>query len=116
MNTFQLIVIITALCLLIISLLVIGFIMYKSKFNKKYPPVVADCPDYWIDESDGDTSKCVNVKKLGNGSCPTTMNFSQSIWQGNTGLCNKYKWAKKCNLTWDGVTNANEPCSNEDDN
>ena len=69
-----------------------------SQNNKKYPPVIADCPDYWLDMSDGDTSKCVNVKKLGDGSCSDTMNFSQSIWQGSKGLCNKYKWAKKCIL------------------
>jgi len=109
MATFQKITMIVALVILIICLIFIGYSLYKSKYDSQFPPVVADCPDYWLDMSEGDGNSCKNVKNL--GSCnQTSMNFSSSFWTGNDGLCRKYQWAKQCNLTWDGVTNATDPC------
>ena len=32
------------------------------------------------------------------------MDFTGDFWQGSTGDCNKYKWARACDLTWDGIT------------
>ena len=43
------------------------------------------------------------------------MNFTTSPWTGDDGLCNKSKWAKACNLTWDGVTNNKNACASTDD-
>lgn len=111
--SFQSITMIVAIVILILCLIFIGVSLYKSKYNTQYPPVVADCPDYWLDLSDGDGSKCVNEKNLGSSKCNKTMNFSNSFWVGDNGLCSKYKWAKKCNLTWDGVTNASDPCNTQ---
>ena len=109
-NTFQSIVMTIAIILLIISLIIVGISIYNTKYNVMFPPVIANCPDYWQDDSDGDASKCVNVKNL--GTCDVqTMDFSTSMWTGNNGLCNKAKWAKACNLTWDGVTNSSVNCS-----
>ena len=109
-NTFQSIVMTIATVLLIICLTLIGISIYNNKYNLAYPPVVADCPDYWLDESDGDASKCVNVKNL--GTCDVReMDFSKSMWTGTNGICNKAKWAKACNLTWDGVSNTSVSCS-----
>lgn len=111
MNTFQIVVCSIAVIILIICLIAIGYALNYKKYNTEYPPVVEDCPDYWLDLSDGDTSNCVNVKNLGN--CPGPKDFSTSIWQGKSGLCNKYHWANRCNIKWDGVTNARDPCNNK---
>ena len=42
---------------------------------------------------------------MGSDSCAKVMDFSKSPWIGDTGLCRKLEWAKKCDLSWDGVTN-----------
>lgn len=109
--SFQKTTMIIAIIILIICLIFIGISLYNSKYNTQYPPVVADCPDYWLDLSDGDGANCVNKKNLGKSNCNKSMNFSTSFWTGDEGLCRKYKWARKCNLTWDGVTNGTDACS-----
>ena len=43
------------------------------------------------------------------------MNFNTGPWASSDGLCNKSKWAKACNLTWDGVTNNKNACPSTDD-
>lgn len=112
MASFQKITMIVAIVILIICLTFIGYTLYSSKYNKQYPPVISDCPDYWKDMSDGDASNCVNTQTgLGDPSCATTMDFSGSVWTGDEGLCRKSQWAKKCNLTWDGVTNNANACT-----
>jgi len=110
MATFQNIVMIVAIIMLIICLIFVGVALYNQKFSTAFPPVVADCPDYWLDKSNGDSSNCENVKNLGKGSCSKTMNFSTSSWTGENGSCNKSRWARACDLTWDGVTNNNNVC------
>jgi hypothetical protein len=112
MATFQKIVMTVAIILLIICLIIVGIALYHQKFNVAFPPVVADCPDYWLDRSDGDSSNCVNKKNLGTESCAKTMNFSTSTWTGANGMCNKSKWARACDLTWDGITNNSKVCDN----
>ena len=110
MDPFKKSVLMVATIILVIFLIIIAIMLYNSKNNMVYPPVVADCPDYWVDMSNGDASNCRNIKKLGNSNCRTEMNFSNDLWKGSNGLCAKYKWAKTCNLTWDGVTNNNNAC------
>ena len=91
----------------IVCVLYFGYKLNKSKENEKYPPVIANCPDYWVDESTKNNgSKCVNKNNLGDPQCPTTMNFSGPIWNGTNGLCAKNKWATSCGLTWDGVNSS----------
>ena len=111
MSTFQSIVMSISVIILIMCLLFIGVSLYKNKYNKKFPPILANCPDYWIDESDKNNgSKCVNKRNLGNGQCEKTMDFSKSMWNGLAGLCAKSKWAKSCDLTWDGIDNNSDVC------
>lgn len=110
MNSFNRIVITIAIIILIILLIIIGIQLYNKKYNTTYPPVTADCPDYWLDESTGNSSKCVNYKNL--GSCNVQeKDFSVPHFSGTQGLCNKKKWARSCNLTWDGITNNTALCS-----
>ena len=108
----NIIVPILAAIILIIFFVTTGIIFYLNRYNVSFPPVISDCPDYWLDESKDDTSKCVNVQKLGKEECPKIMDFSQSRFQGSNGLCRKYKWAKSCDITWDGITSQiDDPCS-----
>jgi hypothetical protein len=109
MDTFQFIVIIVAVILLVIMLIFIGVSLHNKKSKAVFPPVVAECPDYWLDMSEGNAKNCVNAKNL--GSCDIkSMDFSGAFWSGSDGLCHKSKWAKQCNLTWDGVTNSSKSC------
>lgn len=116
MGGFQLMTIILLIILLIIILVIVGLSIRNTRKNKTWPPIVADCPDYWLDAS-GDGSKCVNVKDLGTcngGIAPgqhLNMDFTVEPYNGVDGLCKKYKWANTCGVTWDGITNSSsDPC------
>ena len=111
MNSFQKLVMNIAIFLLIVLLIIFGFILYRGRKNVTYPPVTANCPDYWIDHgSSKNGSLCKNVKNLGKPSCKKEMDFSSSLWSGPRGMCNKSRWAKSCDLTWDGITSNNNIC------
>jgi hypothetical protein len=107
MANFQSMVITIATIILMICLFFIGISLYKNKQSYQYPPVVANCPDYWLDESTDITKKCTNVKGLGNKNCPKTFDISAPFWSSDRGFCLKKNMAKKCDITWDGVTNNN---------
>lgn len=110
MASFQKIVLTTAVVILIITLVIIGIALRASKKNMTWPPVLGDCPDYWVDTK-GNGENCVNVKNLGR--CPNqkTMNFTTSVFTGSNGNCAKYLWATKCNISWDGITyGVTNPC------
>ena len=109
--TFQKTVLVVAIVLLLLVLIVVGVALYKKKYSGDFPPVVGDCPDYWIAINNGTNNICSNVKNLGRAKCPKTMNFNQPNWTGTNGLCNKSKWARACDLTWDGITNNTDACS-----
>ena len=117
---FQKIVLAIAIIIFIILMIFIAAVLYNKKYGVKFPPTVSQCPDYWIDKPeqngtggihDDGKQSCTNVKNLGNISCDKTMDFTGSFWQGSTGGCNKYKWAKSCDLTWDGITNNPNLCT-----
>ena len=114
MVNFQIGTLIIASIVLIITLSIIAISFSNIKNDSKYPPVVPDCPDYWLVMPDASGNKCMNKhSELGNSSCPKTMDFSGSWWLGELGMCHKKTWANSCNLTWDGVTNARKnPCNN----
>jgi len=115
---FQSIVMIVATVILIFALATIGVALSNLNSDIKYPPVIADCPDYWSisknpvdpnnDSSQTPEFTCNNDKELGQDNdvvgC-TVFNSSDSKYKGIGGLCQKKKWADKCDITWDGVTN-----------
>ena len=116
--TFQKIVLIIAIILLIITLVVIGYSLTKAKAESQWPPIVGDCPDYWIDVS-GNGSACVNVQSLGKCNIPTAgaqnpKNFSVGAYNGSNSMCAKYTWSKNCDVTWDGITSGvANPCTKD---
>ena len=116
--TFQKIVIGIALIFLILFLILIGYTMMKAKQDEDWPPVVGDCPDYWID-LEGEGAACVNTKGLGKCNVPSSgeknpMDFTQPPFTGSNGTCAKYMWAKGCNVTWDGINSGvSNPCADD---
>jgi hypothetical protein len=115
--SFQSTVVIVAGLILVVLLILIGVGMSKAQNGSTWPPIVGDCPDYWVDLS-GNGAACVNVKNLGtcNGSVPEgnhlTMNFSGAPYTGSQGTCSKYNWATGCGITWDGITDGvQNPCT-----
>ncbi len=89
--------------LLIICLIAMGYMMYKKQTSQVWPPLVGDCPDYWVDLS-GNGAECINTHNL--GKCPNNknMDFTVAPYNGSNPSCAKYTWATACGLTWDGIT------------
>ena len=117
LGSFNKTVLIVACVLLILGLILIGVFISKNIEKAAYPPVVGDCPDYWIDTS-GNGSNCVNLKDLGTCNAIAgegkhlTMDFSVAPYTGADGLCQKFTWANSCGITWDGITSGvTNPCS-----
>ncbi len=114
--SFQKIILTIAIVLLIITLIFIWYSLSQSKENQTWPPLVGDCPDYWIDLS-GNGAMCLNQKSLGKCNLPSegsknTMDFSKAPFVGDSGLCSKYTWAKNCDVSWDGITyGVQNPCA-----
>ena len=120
MNTFQKTVLTISVIVLIISLIILGLFLAKSLFEDSYPPIISDCPDYWdVSYNINDEIVCKNTSTInkGRGDVPTgdcndypINQFLVSGSQNEDVLCEKYKWSKKCDITWDGVTNNNQAC------
>jgi hypothetical protein len=112
---FQKMVLTAAIVILIIMLVIIGMSLSKASYEDTWPPIVGDCPDYWVDMS-GNGEACLNSHSLGRCNVPTkgengTMNFNQSPFTGDNGICSKYNWATGCGVTWDGITSGiSNPC------
>ena len=49
--SFQKTTISVAIVLLVLALIFVAISLYRTKYNTQYPPVQAECPDYWIYES-----------------------------------------------------------------
>lgn len=96
---FQKAITIIAILFLIFLLLGMWYIFSRGENNTKFPPMIAQCPDYWELKK----NKCINKKKLGNG-CKT-FNPKYSKYKGAMGKVEKCKWAKNCGVVWDGITN-----------
>ena len=125
---FQNTVMTIALVLFIVIMIFIGSVLYQNKFGKEFPPVIGTCPDYWINKevtfnnnnnnnnNEYKMQKCFNQKNLGKPECSKNMDFSSDYWNGSDGDCRKYKWAKSCDITWDGITNNPSLCDKNDSN
>ena len=48
MNNFQNYVLVTTMGCLLIGLIVTAVFLMKQKSDKPYPPVIDNCPDYWV--------------------------------------------------------------------
>ena len=118
--SFQSTILTIAIIVLIIVLILIGIMLSKSSNSAvDWPPIVGECPDYWVDSSTGSEkggSACLNTKSLGRCNIPSdgnpdTKDFSVGRFTGSNSTCAKYTWAKTCAVTWDGITSGiTNPC------
>ena len=51
MASFQSNAIIFFVVLLIVCLIAVGYMMHKKQSKTVWPPLVGECPDYWLDLS-----------------------------------------------------------------
>jgi hypothetical protein len=111
MGDFQKTILMIAVVILIIVLLIIGIALMNAQSSPVWPPNVPDCPDWWIADGSGAALKCINAKDL--GICnEKEKNFGAAQFSGTNGLCNKYKWATRCKVAWDGITyGVTDPCN-----
>ena len=106
---FQKAVLMVAIVVLIITLAMIGSSLGKQRKNAVYPPVLADCPDYWENTKvAGSCGKGLYNKGNGGSGCgpPFPVDFS------GMNDCQKYEWATRCEVTWDGISNRPDICDN----
>ena len=117
MTSFNTTVLMVASVLLIVGLIIIGMFIVKSLGEETFPPVVSDCPDYWDVISNPNGEKiCRNNAQINDGlaTCrayPVNL-YSVNGSSDNDKLCDKNKWAKGCNIHWDGITNNPKACEN----
>tara|TARA_B110000444_G_C18829316_1_gene592225 strand:+ start:1766 stop:2092 length:327 start_codon:yes stop_codon:yes gene_type:complete len=105
--SFQRIVLIIALVILMLALIIIGVMLYNKQYDIKFPPEVGNCPDYY---TSGPKNVCHNTigVKVKNPNC-NSMDFSSFSSFGNKAMKKKCGWAKECGVVWDGITNRNPP-------
>lgn len=109
-GTIQTVILVVAILGLIISLIVV-YLMIRRQNKVKWPPIVAECPDWWKATTDKNgKTVCANVQNL--GKCAAPFYPDDEMYTGADGACNKYKWATNCGLQWDGITyGVDNPCS-----
>jgi hypothetical protein len=126
MDGFKKIVLFSAVIILIISLVLIGVALSYAK-DETWPPMVPNCPDYFIIDGSGNEATCVDIKDLaasssnpiclpppGSKDKHLRMKFNTPTFKGSNGNCNKYNWATTCGVSWDGITyGAKNPCQTE---
>jgi hypothetical protein len=112
MDTFYIIVLSVAVCLLILLLTFIGIKMAYNRRSStdeknRFPPKYSTCPDHWTADTDG---KCTPSGSLNVGSFTgLSININDSDWgtAGVTKSCALKKWAAKNDISWDGISNFN---------
>lgn len=106
---FQKIVIVIAIILLILALAFIATAISNEKKLEDFPPVIAECPDYWkrdVSYNDNSTEEIVNICKNIHGLGVGQNDIEQYIEiNGSESMCDKKIIANNYNLVWDGISN-----------
>jgi len=111
--TFQKTVAIIAVVILSLSLFFIAILLMNEKRKKVFPNEIPDCPDYYTIDNNGG---CILSKNFSDVSLkeetPACKNPGKIFktgkeYTGTNGRLKKCKWAKKCGVSWDGITNQN---------
>lgn len=112
LGPFQKTATMVAIGVLVFALIFVAIMLVVEANNPgKFPPYSSTCPDYWnMEQNKNGKDVCVNNNNLGkiqNKGC-RQMQPDNSIFSGDAGECNKYKYAKACTITWDGITNSQD--------
>ena len=103
---FQKISMLVAGILLFVLFVLIAISYNHSNSTAIWPPIINNCPDYFLDVN-GDGSSCLNQFSL--GTAGTNIDFKNN----NTSACQKFTYCNSNNLTWDGISygyGLNNPC------
>lgn len=105
---------IVAVVILVISLAFIGSAMASSSKNMEFPPNISKCPDNYEMHYDnyGEFKMCINNSVENKCKKKAFRNKKYKIpgIGPTSGACAKKKWAKKCGVDWDGLTNNPQIC------
>ena len=105
-----------ALAILTVSLAFIGSALANSSKDVQFPPNIAKCPDNYVIVYDeyGKFKSCINSSVSSGTGCRERSfkkkKFSIPGIGPTSGACEKKKWARDCNVDWDGLTNNAEIC------
>lgn len=111
MKEFQRNVLFVAFTLLAICIIILIVLMRKTK---SFAPIINACPDFYtmgLESALAPEGKkaCINDNNLGivsaagpNHPCNKIKIESSDLWLS---AVNKKKTAKRCGITWDGITN-----------
>ena len=92
----------------------------NSKNELEFPPTKSNCPDYYVKNTV--TGECEDLNELFNHDskpeCETVdfndessfPNLNNTGTGANSAICEKKKWAERCGLNWDGITNNENIC------
>jgi len=101
MELYQKVVLGIAIVLLIASYIMIFFTLVDS--NKKWPPSVAKCPDFWTYVSNGDYCDS-NSDGLNNLDSSNISRYPLTGKLSKRTKCQKYNWSKTNGISWDGLS------------
>jgi len=100
--SFRKAAVLTAVIVLLILIPVITIVIIKANNKKQnWIPIVSECPDYWkLSKSEDGHVRCKPNKKNAEYASP----YGFYTYQLPTKM-NKYEYAIKNKITWDGITN-----------
>ena len=101
---FQVIVLIIAIVLLILTLIAISSMLRRSKMSQQWPPVVGKCPDFWDIDSTGKMCNPINASINTGGGNTGGMNTGPLVLENYKNNCALYDWASTNKIVWDGLT------------
>ena len=96
---FQILVLIAATVILIMTLIVIGYMMNRNQRSQPWPPVIGRCPDYWNIDPSG--NMCTPPDSGLNAGSTATGPLDLRIYPKK---CELYSWATANKVSWDGIT------------
>lgn len=110
----------SCIIILVLTLLAIIYLLNSTKKSYIFPPIVNDCPDYYIKKENG---LCYDKHNLFHNETDMNEendyncymeNFKKDIFfRSNNELCEKKKWALHCKVPWNGISNNDELCINK---
>ena len=97
-SSFQKITLTVATVILILTLVVLGILIYNSRNSELFPPDMNQCPDYFEMRQNQGKEMCYNVKGLGNGDKDNCTWFMPT-----NDIKAKKAFVSECGVTWDGL-------------
>ena len=114
--SFQQNVLRVAFVLLIITSVIVFVMLFFSKNQYQFPPMVARCPDYWVVGDDGQGGqKCIDIAKV-SGSSYTIGDTQDGLLGSVTKdeLCDLKESLNSSGILWTGISNNDNLCGLED--